>query len=448
MARRDGDSLGKRMKRYASVSAAAVGVGARVAADNARGRTGNAERARLLGAALGGLKGPLMKVAQILAAIPDLVPPEYAAEFAKLQADAPPMGWPFVRRRMAAELGADWQAKFREFGREAAAAASLGQVHRAVGHDGRELCCKLQYPDMASVVEADLLQLKFALRIFERFDRGVDTAEVHAEISARLREELDYVREAKHMRLYRRMLSGVDGVSVPETVAELSTPRLITMEWLEGERLAQAAESRSLAARNAIAVNLFHAWYAPFYGHGVIHGDPHPGNYTVRPDNGINLLDFGCVRVFRPELVQGVITLYRALLSGDAAMAAEAYRAWGFVNPSKELVDALNIWARFIYAPLLDDRKRTVEETNTGAAGRKTARRVHEELRKAGGITVPREFVFMDRAAVGLGAVFLRLRAEVNWHRMFNELIEGFDLAAIKKNQREALRDCGLRGEI
>ena len=184
-------------------------------------------------------------------------------------------------------------------------------------------------------------------------------------------------------------------------------------------------------------MNMFRAWYTPFYYYGVIHGDPHLGNYTVRKDNSLNLLDFGCVRIFKPELVQGVITLYRALRDNKPELAVEAYKAWGFANISKPLIEVLNIWAQFIYAPLLEDKTRLIEETNTGLYGRETANKVHQELRKIGGIEVPREFVFMDRAAIGLGSVFLRLGAEINWHRMFHELISGFDVKALAKSRRK-----------
>src|SRR5271156_6753665 len=182
-----------------------------------------------LKAALGGIKGPLMKVAQLLATIPDALPDEYVRELIQLQSNAPAMGWPFVRRRMAGELGQDWQSRFKSFEREAAQAASLGQVHRAVALDGTRLACKLQYPDMASAVEADLRQLRLAMGLYERYDRSVSTAEIHVEISARLREELDYEREAAHMRLYAEILKDEPGVAVPTPRADLSTKRLITM---------------------------------------------------------------------------------------------------------------------------------------------------------------------------------------------------------------------------
>src|SRR5258705_208154 len=153
------------------------------------------------------------------------------------------MGGPFVRRRMAGGLGADWRSGFREFDRTAARAASLGQVHRATALDGTALACKLQYPDMESAVEADLRQLKLAMSLYERYDRAVTTAEIHAEISDRLREELDYEREAAHMRLYREILRDETGVAVPGPLPQLSTARLLTMTWLEGAPILDIAKA-------------------------------------------------------------------------------------------------------------------------------------------------------------------------------------------------------------
>ena len=437
-----------KLKRYASVGGSAVKLGGKMAGQQlAKKLTGRAPdhagNAADLRAALGGLKGPLMKVAQILSTIPDALPKEYVAELATLQADAPPMGWQFVRRRMAAELGPAWEGRFRDFSHEAAAAASLGQVHKAVSKTGTALACKLQYPDMAAAVGADLTQLKLLFAVFERYDRAVDTKLIQQELGERLREELDYTREAKHIALYRHMLGGQGNITVPQVHADLSTARLLTMDWLDGQRL-PTLQDRSQADRNRVALTMFDAWYIPFYNYGVIHGDPHLGNYTFRNDLSLNLLDYGCVRVFDPSLVAGVIKLYHALRTDDEALAVEAYRAWGFAKPTKALVEILNIWARFIYAPLLEDRARGIEETNTGQYGRETANKVHAELRKLGVLTIPREFVFMDRAAIGLGSVFLRLNAKVNWYRQFNQLIEGFDEAALARRQVQALRQAGL----
>ena len=158
-----------------------------------------------------------MKVAQLLATIPEALPPEYITELTKLQSQAPPMGWAFVKRRMQAELGPEWQTKFESFEHHPAAAASLGQVHRARSHDGAELACKLQYADMQSAVEADLRQLGLLFAIRRRFDPAIDTTEMIKEIGARMREELDYRHEAKHAALYRNMLADDDSVRVPKS---------------------------------------------------------------------------------------------------------------------------------------------------------------------------------------------------------------------------------------
>src|SRR5271166_1271145 len=250
------NSFTGRVRRYAQVSSAMGGLAARLAGERYLGlRIDRDRHAAELTAALGGIKGPLMKVAQLLATIPDSLPKEYVRELIRLQANAPAMGWPFVRRRMAGELGADWQSRFRDFEKTAARAASLGQVHRATALDGTALACKLQYPDMASAVEADLRQLKLVMSLYERYDRAVTTAEIHAEIGDRLREELDYVREAAHMRLYGEILRGEPGTAVPVPLPELSTRRLLTMTWLEGAPILDTAKG-SLEQRNEIALKM------------------------------------------------------------------------------------------------------------------------------------------------------------------------------------------------
>ncbi len=443
------DSTLGRVRRYAKVGASVGGLAAKLGAERVLGvKLDRGKHAAELRAALGGLKGPLMKVAQIMSTIPDALPKEYVQELTQLQANAPAMGPAFVKRRMVAELGPQWQAKYKSFDLAAAAAASLGQVHRATAMDGRALAVKLQYPDMASAVEADLRQLKLIFAIYRRMDAAIDTTHIHAEIAARLREELDYEREALHMRLYAGMLKGEANVHVPEVLPELSTGRLLSMTWLDGRRLLDYADAAQ-ETRNTIAMNLFRAWYVPFYQCGVIHGDPHLGNYTVRDDLGINLLDFGCVRIFPSRFVGGVIDLYRAISGNDRALAVHAYETWGFTGLSNEVIDTLNLWAEFVYAPLLEDRPRRIQEMeSSGLYGREVAEQVHRKLKELGGVTPPREFVFMDRAAIGLGGVFLHLKAEINWHRLFHDLIAGFDVKALEKRQKAALTSAGLPAEI
>ena len=200
---------------------------------------------------------------------------------------------------MTAALGADWQKKYAEFDRQAISAASLGQVHKATSHKGDTLAVKLQYPDMASAIDADLRQLKLVFQLYERFDSAISTADIHQELSDRLREELDYEREAANLNLYRLMLADEDMVNIPKALPDLSAKQLLTMTWLEGQKLMDwLATEPSQEQRNHVAMNMFRAWYVPFYYYGVIHGDPHLGNYSIDKDLKINLLDFGSIRIF------------------------------------------------------------------------------------------------------------------------------------------------------
>jgi predicted unusual protein kinase regulating ubiquinone biosynthesis (AarF/ABC1/UbiB family) len=191
-------------------------------------------------------------------------------------------------------------------------------------------------------------------------------------------------------------------------------------------------------------MTMFRAWYVPFFEYGVIHGDAHLGNYTVRPDGSLNLLDFGCIRIFPPALVQGVVDLYTALCKGDEELAVHAYRTWRFRHLTKDVIAALNVWAHFMFEPLIEDKRQTLGALTGEIHGRDTAERVIAQLHKAGGVDLPREFVIMDRAAIGLGSVFLQLQAKVNWHRLMNEVIAGFNLKALERRQAKMLKRHGL----
>lgn len=455
---REKNRLSARAARYARVGASVGGTAARMAGARLAGRNPmDAASGEALARSLGTLRGPMMKVAQFLATIPEALPADFAAKLQTLQSNAPPMGAAFVRRRMQGELGPDWRERFGSFDNHPAHAASLGQVHRATSLNGAHLACKLQYPDMKSIVEADLQQLSWIFSLRRRLDGAVDTSEMVEEISQRVREELDYKREAKHAALYRNMLTtgpNADGnIRVPGVWHDLSTERLLTLDWLDGEPLLNFKQAPQ-DERNAIVKAMFRAWWHPFIGLGIIHGDPHLGNYTVfrkgpeedAPATGINLLDYGCIRIFPPSFVQGVIDLYEGLRTEDTDRIAHAYETWGFKNLKRELIDVLNIWARFIYGPLLDDRVRRIAEgVSPGQYGREQAAKVHRELKAKGPVRIPREFVFMDRAAIGLGGAFLHLDAQLNFYELFHEAIgEGFDLNAMTNRQNAALKAAGL----
>ena len=387
---------------------------------------------------LGNLKGPLMKVAQLSATIPDLLPEEYARKLAELQSNAPPMSWVFVKRRMKAELGENWEKNFIDFDKDASFAASLGQVHKAKLNDNEIVACKLQYPDMSSAVIADLNQLKIIFKIYSSYNKSIQIREIYKEIEARLKEELDYKLEHRHLKIFEYMHKKNTFIKIPKVHKKLSTQRLLVMEYLDGKKLIEYKNS-SQKVRNDLAKKLFMAWYFPFYKYGIIHGDPHLGNYSVNKDNNINLFDYGCVRIFPAKFVKGVIDLYFALKEKNNEKIKLAYKAWGFKDIDDKLMNVLNKWALFLYDPILKNEVRRIQDSDSGIYGAKIAGEVHKELRKYGGVKPPREFVFMDRAAVGLGSIFIHLKAEINWYKLFHELIKDFSLKNLEINQKNAI---------
>ena len=387
---------------------------------------------------LGNLKGPLMKVAQLSATIPDLLPEEYARKLAELQSNAPPMSWVFVKRRMKTELGENWEKNFSDFDKEASFAASLGQVHKAKLNNKEIVACKLQYPDMSSAVEADLNQLKIIFKIYSSYNKSIQIREIYKEIEARLKEELDYKLEHRHLKIFEFMHKKNGFIKIPKVNRKLSTQRLLIMEYLDGKKLIEY-KSSSQKVRNELAKKLFLAWYYPFYKYGIIHGDPHLGNYSVNKDKNINLFDYGCVRIFPAKFVKGVIDLYFALREKNNDKIKSAYKAWGFKDIDDKLMNVLNKWALFLYDPILKNEVRKIQDSDSGIYGAKIASEVHKELRKYGGVKPPREFVFMDRAAVGLGSIFIHLRAEINWYKLFHELIKDFSVKTLELNQKKAI---------
>jgi predicted unusual protein kinase regulating ubiquinone biosynthesis (AarF/ABC1/UbiB family) len=416
----------KTLKRMFDVGTTLTGIGMRVGAQEYLGvNFDDATYAQKLSQSFGGMKGPFMKIVQFLATVPDALPPEFAAEFMTLQSNAPPMGESFVRRRMAGEMGVNWRNLFTDFSLKSSHAASLGQIHKAIGLNGENLAVKLQYPDMETTIGADLKQLDMVLSVYRSFNKSIDTQEITKEISDRLYEELDYEKEAANQEEFRQIFKNNFGfVQVPKIEQTLSTKRLLTMEWLEGKSVLEYVAAPS-DLRNELGKRLFLTWYWPLYRHGILHGDPHPGNYLILPNHHIGLLDFGCVRRFEKPFLQAVVDLYRALRDNQPELAVDAYKRWGFNNISKELIEVLNHWARLLYEPLLEDKVRPLQSSDGGKKGWETARTVHKQLHELGGIKPPREFVFMDRAAVGVGSVIMRLNAAQNWHQIFEGIIDG-----------------------
>ncbi|PPR31778.1 MAG: putative protein kinase UbiB [Alphaproteobacteria bacterium MarineAlpha6_Bin6] len=435
----DKDKFSKRANRYIQVTGQVGGILTRLGANKLLGLDIDKNKHALdLKNNLGSVKGPFMKIAQLLSMIPNALPLEYSDQLIQLQSNAPPMGESFVKRRMINELGINWHKYFSEFNTSASFAASLGQVHKAKLKKGDLVACKLQYPDMLSAVNVDLNQFSVILNLFEKYNKAIKTKKIFSEIKERLLEEIDYKNEIKNIKIFKKIFTNSNFVNVPKVYTNYSTKRLITMSWLEGKPLDLIIkEKKSKKFLEKIAINIFNAWYTPFYKFCVIHGDPHFGNYTFKNNGDINLFDFGCVRFFPIKFVKGVLDLYYALDKKDEDMAVEAYKTWGFKKINKNLIKILNLWASYIYGPLLEDKKRLIQGENKEGYGFDVANKVYKELKKIGGVEPPKEFVFMDRAAIGMGSLFMKLNVKLNWHKLFNNLIENFDEKVIlnKRNK-------------
>ncbi len=434
----DKDKFSKRANRYIQLTGQVGGLLAKLGANRFLGVDIDKNKHALnLKKDLGEVKGPFMKIAQLISMIPDALPIEYSKQLMQLQSHAPSMGESFVRRRMANELGEDWTKFFLNFNTTASYAASLGQVHKAKLKNGDMVACKLQYPDMQSAVNADLNQFKLILNLFEKYNKAIKTKKIFSEIKDRLIEEIDYEDEIKNINIFEKIFKFDKSVNIPKIYRNSSTKRLITMTWLDGQSLDNilliSKNKKELSER--IAINIFNAWYMPFYKFCVIHGDPHFGNYTFKKNGDINLFDFGCVRFFPINFVKAVLNLYYALEKKDEDLTVEAYKAWGFKKINKKLIKILNLWASYIYGPLLEDKKRLIQGEKNRGYGLDIANNVYKELKKIGGVEPPKEFVFMDRAAIGMGSLFMKLDVKLNWHKLFKDLINDFDEKRILKER-------------
>ena len=438
----DKDKFSKRASRYIQLTGQVGGLLVKLGANRFLGVDIDKNKHALnLKKDLGEIKGPFMKIAQLISMIPDALPIEYSNQLIQLQSHAPSMGESFVRRRMENELGKNWKKFFLNFNTTASYAASLGQVHKAELKNGDIVACKLQYPDMESAVTADLNQFKIILNLFEKYNKVIKTKKIFSEIKDRLVEEIDYVNEIKNINIFEKIFKFNKFVNIPKIYRSSSTKRLITMSWLEGQSLdnifLNSKNKKELSER--IAINIFNAWYMPFYKFCVIHGDPHFGNYTFKKNGDINLFDFGCVRFFPINFVKAVLNLYYALEKKDEDLTVEAYKTWGFKKINKKLIKILNLWASYIYGPLLEDKKRLIQGEKNRGYGLDVANNVYKELKKIGGVEPPKEFVFMDRAAIGMGSLFMKLGVKLNWHKLFKDLIKDFDEKRILKERNRII---------
>ncbi|MCW2716005.1 MAG: transporter, ATP-binding protein [Frankiales bacterium] len=297
---------------------------------------------------LGQLKGGAMKFGQALsvfeAALPEDIAAPYRAALTRLQEAAPPLPAATVHAVLAAELGADWRGLFREFDDTPAAAASIGQVHKAVWSDGREVAVKIQYPGAGPALLSDLKQLSRLARMFSAFTPGLDVKPLLAELEKRVSEELDYRLEAESQATFAAAYAGDDEILVPGVVA--SGDRILVTEWMEGVPLSRIVSDGTPAERDRASLLLARFLFSGPVLAGLLHADPHPGNFRLLPDGRLGVIDFGAVDRLPDGSPEPIGRLARLALQGDAEAVLRELRHEGFVLDKfdldpKELLDYL-----------------------------------------------------------------------------------------------------------
>jgi predicted unusual protein kinase regulating ubiquinone biosynthesis (AarF/ABC1/UbiB family) len=276
-------------------------------------------------------QGLLIKTAQFLSSRPDIVPDEYIEVLSGLQDEVPPEPFAVIRRVIEDELGKPLEAVFHLFEAEPVASASLAQVHRAVLLDGRVVAVKVQYPGIEKLVRDDLKNNELFISILNRLDKTLDFSFISEEMSRMIPRELDFIREGRNAERIAANFAGVEDIVVPEVYWELTTRRVLVMEFVEGIKITDRDAIERLGIEPAdVAKVLLAAFSEMLVQHGLFHADPHPGNLMVAPGPKLIMVDFGQVKEVGPQfrLIFGQMT--RALLAEDNSALGKTFRDLGF----------------------------------------------------------------------------------------------------------------------
>ncbi len=372
---------------------------------------------------LGQLKGGAMKAGQALsvfeAALPEEVAGPYRAALTKLQESAPPMPVAAVHRQVAREFGRDWRAQFRSFEDRPAASASIGQVHRAVWADGRTVAVKVQYPGAGAALVSDLNQLSRLARLFSVMSPGLDVKPLFAELRDRVTEELDYRLEGGSQKAFAEAYRDDPDIKIPEVIR--IGERVLVTEWVDGVSIAKIIADGSVSDRDRAGLLLVRFLYSGAARAGLVHADPHPGNFRLMADGRLCVLDFGAVNRLPNGLPEPVGRLARLALEGDAEGVLHGLREEGFIRPGAP-VDAQRVWdyVRPILAPVEGPTftfSRTWLRTQAARLGdpRSPAAQLGRQL------NLPPEYLLLHRVVTGSMGVLCQLnasgayRAEIEW---------------------------------
>lgn len=409
---------------------ATVGLGKRIGGAPAETVMAEFQRrtADQLFSVLGELKGGAMKFGQMLSLMESAMPEEFAAPYratlTKLQDSAPPMPASTVHTILSRELGSKWRDRFTEFDDIPAAAASIGQVHRGILKDGREVAVKLQYPGAAEALRADLRQLGRVARTFGSWVPGLDLKPLIAELQERIGEELDYDREAQAQQAYAIAFADHPEFVVPRVIKH--SPKAIVSEWIEGSPLSGVIANGTKAERDEIGLKYVRFMFSGPKLAGLLHSDPHPGNYRVMADGRLGVVDFGLCARLPDGLPPEIGRLLRISLKGDGDEVVAGLREVGFIKPRMEvdpqqLIDYL--------APFAEPARHD-EFQFSRAWMREQASRTSDFRSPNASLTfklnLPPSYLLIHRVWIGGVAVLSQLEAQAPFRSVLEEFLPGF----------------------
>ena len=380
------------------------------------------------------LRGAFMKLIQILSMRSDLFPTEVLDILSVVQSSVPPMDYELIRTQVKSELGKEPEQLFRSFDKNAFAAASLGQVHRAQLWSGTQVVVKVQYPGVDETVEQDLKNLKALLNALTLVLRDVmrqsfDATELYQEMEERLREELDYINEAKNIAIFQRLFAGDNEVIIPRVYPDFSSQHVLTLERIEGYKFQDVlAPGVDRELKDWVAVKYFEITWRQICSFGVLHTDPHPGNYLITYHPKIAILDFGSVRLFPDEIRAGYRRLAQAVLARDEKTMAECFLELGYLDPGADPEPLVRIMY-LLFEPVLEDRP--YDPRDFHAVER--AREVTNISLRHRIFKTPGHRLFLVRALLGLESYVQQFGTMTNWHRIFRRCVT----ATSKKKSRK-----------
>jgi predicted unusual protein kinase regulating ubiquinone biosynthesis (AarF/ABC1/UbiB family) len=371
------------------------------------------------------LRGAFMKLVQMLSMRTDILPSEVIGILSVVQSSVPPMDYDLIREQIKKELGKYPEQLFQHFDRDAFAAASLGQVHRAQLKSGEDVVVKVQYPGVDKTVVQDLKNIKALLQIFTMITRDVlrqkfDASEVYQEMEERLYEELDYLHEAQNISLFQRLFAADDEVIIPRVYPDFTSRRVLTMEFIEGYKLQDiAAPGVDKSLQDWVVIKYFQITWRQICEFGVLHTDPHPGNYLVTYHPKLVILDFGSVRIFPEEIRKAYLALAKAILARDEQSMARCFVTLGYLDPGQDPAPLVRVMY-IMFEGITEDREfdprdfdsvaKTVEITTIGLENRI--------------FNSPGHRLFLVRALLGLDGYIHQFGTVTNWHRLFRACIE------------------------